>query len=55
MESALPEFKTILDLETRHEDLLRRLDDLDSQVASTLAQWRSERQPTGEATPSDTA
>jgi len=37
MDTPTPPISLIMDLEARHEDLLRRLDDLDKRVEKTLA------------------
>jgi hypothetical protein len=34
-----------MDLETRHDDLLSRLDELDKRVAKTLAECMTSRKP----------
>ena len=51
MENSHSPLETLLDIEARHEDLLKRLDDLDSQVASTLAQWRGDKKTLAEVLP----
>jgi len=37
----MPHLDTILQLETQHEDLLQRLDELDKQVVKVLAECQS--------------
>ncbi len=37
--------KLLLDLETRHDELLFRLEELDKRVAKTLAEFMASRQP----------
>jgi hypothetical protein len=36
---------TLAELETRQEDLLKRLEDLDARVEKVLAEWLSTRNP----------
>jgi len=43
MEGTLNQLDILVDLETRHDDLLRRLDDLDRRVAAVLAEWQPGR------------
>jgi hypothetical protein len=38
MDAQMPEVTLLMDLEARHEELLRRLDDLDKRVEKTLAE-----------------
>ena len=40
-----PQLKLLLDLESRHEDLLDRLDDLDKRVEKVLAEFLPRREP----------
>jgi len=40
------QLELLLDLETRHDDLLSRLEELDKRVAKTLAECMASRQPT---------
>lgn len=35
----------LLDLEARHDDLLRRLEELDKRVEKVLAEWQPPRRP----------
>jgi hypothetical protein len=44
MEKYSQELKQLMDLEARHDELLRQIDDLDRQVATILAQWTAERE-----------
>ena len=39
------QLELLLDLETRHDDLLSRLEELDKRVAKTLAESMATRQP----------
>jgi hypothetical protein len=39
------QLELLLDLETRHDDLLSRLEELDKRVAKTLAECMATRQP----------
>jgi hypothetical protein len=39
------QLELLLDLETRQDDLLLRLEDLDKRVAKTLAEYTASRQP----------
>jgi hypothetical protein len=39
------QLELLLDLETRHDDLLSRLEELDKRVAKTLAECMASRQP----------
>jgi hypothetical protein len=41
-----PQLKLLLDLESRHEDLLDRLDDLDKRVEKVLAEFLPRCEPT---------
>ncbi len=45
MENRTPHLETLLELDNRHEELLQRLDELDTEVARVLKQWRSASQP----------
>jgi hypothetical protein len=40
------ELDALLDLDTRHDDLLRRLEELDKQVEAVLSQWLTQREGT---------
>jgi hypothetical protein len=44
MEKYTAELKELIDLEARHDELLRQIDDLDKQVAAVLALWTAERE-----------
>lgn len=46
MEDRAPHLDALLNLETRHEDLLARLDELDRQVEAVLKECQTGRQPT---------
>jgi hypothetical protein len=39
------QLELLIDLETRHDDLLSRLEELDKRVAKTLAECMTSRQP----------
>jgi hypothetical protein len=39
------QIELILDLESRHDELLTRLEELDKRVAKTLAEYMASRQP----------
>lgn len=41
MDAAAQQLALLLDLDARHDDLLRRLDDLDQRVAHALAEYQS--------------
>lgn len=43
MENRTPHLDTLLELETRHEDLLQRLDELDKKVEKVLKQCQASR------------
>lgn len=43
MEDRTPHLETLLELETRHEDLLQRLDELDRKVEKVLKQCQVAR------------
>ena len=43
MQSRNPQLDTLLELETRHEDLLRRLDELDKKVEKVLKECQGGR------------
>ena len=43
MENHSAELKLLLELDERHDELLRQIDDLDKQVAAVLAQWTADR------------
>ena len=47
MDHQLPHLDTLLELETRHEDLLRRLGELDKRVETVLKQCQPGRGPEG--------
>jgi hypothetical protein len=49
MEKYPAELERLAELEERHDELLRQLDDLDKQVAAILALWMAERQNSCEA------
>ncbi len=40
MDSTANQLRQLLDLDARHDDLLRRLDELDKRVAKTLAEYQ---------------
>lgn len=44
MEKYADELKLLVELDDRHDELLRELDDLDKQVESVLAFWLAERE-----------
>ena len=44
MEKYADEFKLLAELDERHDELLRQLDDLDKQVEAVLALWLAERE-----------
>lgn len=50
MDTSLPQLSLLMDIETRHEDLLRQLDELDRRVQKTLAEWQGTRCPATNAT-----
>lgn len=41
----------LVDLEARHDDLLRRLEELDKRVEKVLAEWQPARKPDLALTP----
>jgi hypothetical protein len=43
MDTTTPSFDLLMDLEARHEDVLRQLDELDKRVQKTLAEWQTYR------------
>ncbi len=43
MEESAPRLDTLLDLENRHEDLLRQLDELDKRVLGVLKECQPAR------------
>jgi len=45
--------KAILDLESRHDQLLEMLADLERRVASALAEWQSARMGSGPPAPAE--
>ncbi len=51
MNGSTPHLDTLLELQTWHEDLLHRLDDLDRRVEKTLAEWHGSRNPAKYAKP----
>ena len=46
MDNRAPNLDVLLEIDTRHEDLLVRLDELDKRVEKTLKEWQAARQPT---------
>ena len=44
MEKYSDELKLLVELDERHDELLRELDDLDKQVEAVLALWLAERE-----------
>ncbi len=40
MDAAFDQLHTLLDLEARHDDLLRRLDELDQRINAVLAEYQ---------------
>ena len=44
MDDYTPQLDLLLDLETRHEDLLKRLDELDTRVERVLVDWLTDRE-----------
>ena len=44
MEKYADELKLLAELDERHDELLRELDDLDKQVEAVLALWLAERE-----------
>ena len=44
MEKYADELKLLVELDERHDELLRELDDLDKQVEAVLALWLAERE-----------
>jgi len=51
MESTTVSFDLLLELESRHDELLQRLDDLDRRVEKTLIEYQSLRRQPGEDRP----
>jgi hypothetical protein len=51
MDTTTSSFDLLMDLEARHEDVLRQLDELDKRVQKTLAEWQSYRSPGIEISP----
>jgi hypothetical protein len=49
MEKYTEELKLLVELDERHDELLRELDDLDKQVEAVLALWLAEREARPEA------
>ncbi len=43
MDGTVARLDVLLDLEARHEDLLRRLEELDKRVEKVLAEWQPAR------------
>ncbi len=43
MENNTAELTQLMELDERHDELLRQIDELDKQVAAVLAQWTAER------------
>jgi tetrahydromethanopterin S-methyltransferase subunit G len=41
--------KLLVELEERHDDLLRRLDDLDKRVEKVLGEWSPRREPASQS------
>ncbi|MBN2477622.1 MAG: hypothetical protein JXB62_23645 [Pirellulales bacterium] len=48
MDDGCSQLNLLLDLETRHEDLLERLDELDKRVAQVLRQCQPARKDVGQ-------
>ena len=44
MEKFVEEFKLLVELDQRHDELLRELDELDKRVEAVLALWLAERE-----------
>jgi hypothetical protein len=44
MEKYASELKLLVELDERHDELLRELDELDKQVEAVLALWLAERE-----------
>ena len=49
MDALTHQLKALLDLEARHDDLLKRLDELDKRVEQVLAQFTSAGHRAGDA------
>jgi hypothetical protein len=49
MEKYAEELKLLVELDERHDELLRELDDLDKKVETVLALWLAEREARLEA------
>ena len=49
MEKHADELKLLVELDERHDELLRDLDELDKQVEAVLTLWLSEREARPEA------
>lgn len=45
MDDTATRLDVLLDLEARHDDLLRRLEELDKRVEKVLAEWQPARKP----------
>lgn len=45
MDAAMQQLQTLLDLDARHDDLLRRLEELDKRVAEVLAECMAPEKP----------
>lgn len=43
MDGSVSQLDLLVDLESRHDDLLRRLDELDKRVSQVLAEWQPTR------------
>jgi tetrahydromethanopterin S-methyltransferase subunit G len=48
MDTVNSQSNLLLDLEARHEDVMRQLDELDQRVQKTLAEWQGCRASTQE-------
>ncbi len=44
MDAYKDQLESLAELDSRHDELLRRLDELDARVEQVLAQWLAERQ-----------
>jgi len=47
MDSASATLDLLIDLESRHDELLTRLDELDKRVQNVLTDWQTPRPPAG--------
>ena len=45
MENRAANLDVLLEIDSRHEDLLIRLDELDKRVEQVLKEWQAARQP----------